>query len=78
MPVLLRWITSIPWGVLVVFSIWMLIVPISPEPHLWQKLGWLHSGHPFTILDIFDVFWHLLPTILLIIKAVMPMKNIAK
>jgi len=78
MSILRKWIISIPWGVLVVFSIWMLIAPISPEPHFWQKLGWLQSGHPFTPLDVFDVFWHLLPTVLLIIKAVVLAKNTAK
>jgi len=51
-----------------VFSIWMLFAPFSPEPHLVQKYNWMLNGETFKAIDVFDVFWHVLPTILLLIK----------
>lgn len=63
-----KWIDSIPTGILVFFSIWMLIAPIHPEPHLVQKFSWIMESKSFKAIDVFDVIWHLLPSILLLIK----------
>lgn len=64
----LNWIDSIPTGILVFFAIWMLFAPISPEPHLVQKYNWILEGKTFKAIDVFDVFWHVLPSIVLLIK----------
>lgn len=64
-------LAMIPLPILAFFSIFMLIAPISPEPHLAQKFNWLMTGQPFKAIDIFDVFWHLLPSILLVLKLVL-------
>ncbi|NVK38247.1 MAG: hypothetical protein HWE18_10000 [Gammaproteobacteria bacterium] len=59
---------SIPYPLLLVMSVFMLIAPIQPEPHLVQKFHWLVKGLPFKAIDVFDVFWHLLPLFLLGLK----------
>lgn len=62
------WLEPVPFGVLTLVSLWMLLAPIFPEPHLVQKAMWLIQGAPFKAIDVFDVAWHLLPSILLLIK----------
>jgi len=63
-----KWLEPIPFGLLTLISIWMLIAPIFPEPHLVQKAMWLVQGQAFKAIDVFDVVWHLFPSILLLIK----------
>jgi hypothetical protein len=46
----------------------MLGAPFVPEPHLIEKFRMFGAGTLREPIDIFDVFWHLLPAILLIIK----------
>jgi hypothetical protein len=60
---------SLSWTPLVVAAIVLAILPVRPEPHLVQKTRWLVEGHPFRPIDVFDVFFHLAPTLLLIAKA---------
>ena len=47
----------------------MLLAPFRPMPHVIEKLIMLKAGTLKRPIDIFDLFFHLLPTILLIIKA---------
>jgi hypothetical protein len=44
------------------------LAPFSPEPHLVEKLRMLRQGTLTRPLDIFDLFFHLVPAILLLIK----------
>lgn len=53
------------------FAVFMVILPVSPEPHLVEKWRMLLEGILTKPLDIFDVFWHLLPTFILILKFVL-------
>jgi hypothetical protein len=46
----------------------MLLAPFSPMPHLVEKLIMLKDGNLTRPVDIFDLFFHLFPTILLAIK----------
>ena len=66
----MNWIDKIPTSILAVATIFMLFAPFSPEPHLVQKFNMLKDGLLNKPLDIFDVFWHLLPASLLVIKLV--------
>jgi hypothetical protein len=59
---------TIPYPLLLVMSVFMLIAPIQPEPHLVQKFYWWVNGLSFKAIDVFDVFWHLLPLMLLGLK----------
>ncbi len=66
----MNWIDRIPTGLLALVTVFMMFAPFSPEPHLVQKFNMLMSGNLHKPLDIFDVFWHLLPAALLVIKLV--------
>lgn len=58
-------IDRIPLPLLVFLTLFMLGAPFVPEPHLLEKLRMLAAGTLTRPIDIFDVFWHLLPAALL-------------
>ncbi len=59
---------DIPYWVLILFAIYMALAPFVPEPHLIEKLRMLFQGTLRRPIDIFDLFFHLLPLLLLILK----------
>jgi hypothetical protein len=63
-----RLLDKIPWWLLIVAAVLMLIAPVRPMPHVVEKLIMLKNGTLTRPLDIFDLFFHLLPTLLLILK----------
>ncbi|MDP2826750.1 MAG: hypothetical protein Q8O52_29190 [Sulfuritalea sp.] len=64
----MQFIDRIPLSLLIVMTVFMLGAPFSPEPHLVEKMRMLIEGTLTRPLDIFDVFWHLLPATLLGLK----------
>lgn len=48
----------------------MLITPISPMPHVVEKILMIKNGTLHKPLDLFDLFFHLSPLILLIMKRI--------
>jgi hypothetical protein len=58
-------IDRIPLLPLVLLTLFMLGAPFVPEPHLVEKMRMLSEGTLTRAIDIFDVFWHLLPAALL-------------
>ena len=61
---------KIPYGVLIVFTILMLLLPFKPMPHVLEKLIMLKNGILTKPIDIFDLFYHLIPAILLVMKII--------
>jgi len=61
---LLNWLDRFPWTLLLVVSTWMAIAPITPEPHLVEKLRFLVQGTLVRPLDIFDLALHGTPLVL--------------
>jgi hypothetical protein len=61
---------KIPYSYLIFFAILMLLAPFRPMPHVVEKLIMLKKGTLTRPIDIFDLFYHLIPVILLIIKIV--------
>jgi len=61
-------IDSIPLPALVIFAVFMLLAPFRPMPHVVEKLIMLKNGTLVKPVDIFDLFFHLIPTLLLAIK----------
>jgi hypothetical protein len=51
-------------------AVLMLLAPFQPMPHVVEKILMLKKGLLKKPIDIFDLFFHLIPTILLIIKAI--------
>jgi len=64
----LGWIDRLPLGLLVFAALTLGLAPFVPEPHLWEKLKMLAAGSLTRPIDIFDLFLHGLPWVLLVAK----------
>ena len=64
----MRFFDKIPWWVFLGLSLTLGLAPFFPEPHIWQKLKMLYDGTLVKPLDIFDLFDHSLPWLLLLLK----------
>jgi len=71
----MQFIDQFPYPILIVLTLFMLGAPFVPEPHLVEKMRMLSEGTLTRPLDIFDVFWHLFPAIILVIKIVRQRRN---
>jgi len=58
-------LNSIPMSALAVIALFLALAPFSPEPHLQQKVNMLFNGSLSKPLDIFDLFLHSTPLVLL-------------
>ncbi len=67
---MLNWLDHIPYALLIIAAIFMLLAPFRPIPHVMEKIIMLKNGMLTKPIDIFDLFYHLAPTVLLIVKLV--------
>ena len=67
---MLKWIDAVPYTPLVLFAVVILLAPFRPMPHALEKLLMLKNGTLAKPIDIFDLIFHVTPTVLLIIKIV--------
>ncbi len=65
-----KWIDKLPIKALVVVAVFVALMPIVPEPHLLEKLRMLSQGTLTRPIDIFDLFMHSLPLIILAIRLI--------
>lgn len=72
---MLRFLAKIPYSILIIAAIWMLLAPFRPMPHVIEKLTMLKHSTLTKPIDIFDLFFHLVPTIILLLKI---FKSLAK
>jgi hypothetical protein len=72
---MLSFLDKIPYSILIIVAILMLLAPFRPMPHVVEKLIMLKSGNLTRPIDIFDLFYHLIPTILVILKMMRSFKN---
>ena len=59
---------KIPYTVLIIAALFMLLAPFQPMPHVIEKMIMLKNGVLKRPIDIFDLIFHLIPLLLLIIK----------
>jgi hypothetical protein len=64
----MKWLDKIPLTTLVIIALLLGLAPFAPEPHLWQKLKMLAAGELIKPIDIFDLFLHGAPAMLLVMK----------
>jgi hypothetical protein len=64
----MKWLDSIPYKMLVPLAILLALAPFAPEPHLWEKLKMLFAGTLSRPMDIFDLFLHGTPLVILLLK----------
>ncbi len=66
----MQFIDNIPLTVLIFLCLLLGLAPFVPEPHLVEKIRMLFHGSLKRPLDIFDLFYHLTPFILLAIRLI--------
>ncbi|MEX1167951.1 MAG: hypothetical protein WEK74_14000 [Hydrogenophaga sp.] len=65
---MMRWLDRFPLGLLIALALWLAVAPISPEPHLVEKLRLLSQGRLTAPIDIFDLLLHTVPLLLLAVR----------
>lgn len=65
---MLNWLDRIPLHMIAFPALLLGLAPFVPEPHLWEKLKMLADGSLSRPIDIFDLFLHGTPVVLLLIK----------
>ena len=63
-----NWLDKIPLHLIAFPALLLGLAPFVPEPHLWEKLKMLADGTLSRPMDIFDLFLHGTPVVLLLIK----------
>lgn len=64
----MKFLNSIPYSALLIAAIFLGLAPFVPEPHVLEKMRMLMSGNLTRPVDIFDLLFHLLPLILLVLR----------
>jgi hypothetical protein len=64
----MKWLDKIPYVFIAPLAIILALAPFSPEPHLWEKLKMLSAGTLVRPIDIFDLFLHGTPLVILLLK----------
>ena len=59
---------KISYPILIVIAVFMLLAPFKPMPHVVEKFIMLKNGTLTKPIDIFDLFFHLFPIIILLLK----------
>ncbi len=66
----MHFIDNIPMMVVLVLCVLLGLAPFVPEPHILEKLRMLSQGELKKPIDIFDLFYHGIPFVLLTIKLI--------
>lgn len=74
----MKFIRHIPYLPLIIAAIFIALAPFKPEPHLLQKLRMLFAGVLTRPIDIFDLFFHASPALLLLVKIILEFKKPAR
>ena len=72
---ILNFFDQIPILFVVVACLTLGLAPFFPEPHIWEKLKMLSAGTLTKPVDIFDLFFHAWPWLLLVLKLVRMVLN---
>jgi hypothetical protein len=59
---------KIPYTVIIPLAILMFLAPFRPMPHALEKMNMLLNGNLIRPVDIFDLFFHLFPALILLLK----------
>ena len=70
----LTWIDSLDWILVIVACLTLGLAPFTP-PHIVEKLQMLVKGKLVKPIDWFDMFFHGIPWILLLIKVGLTFKK---
>jgi hypothetical protein len=59
---------KIPYKIIIPLAIVMFLAPFRPMPHALEKINMLIDGTLSRPVDIFDLFFHLIPSLILLLK----------
>ena len=59
---------KIPYSVVIPLAVVLFLAPFRPMPHALEKINMLIAGNLIRPIDIFDLFFHLFPTLMLLLK----------
>jgi hypothetical protein len=63
-----KWLDSLSYPILVPLVLALGLAPFFPEPHLVEKTRMLFAGELTKPIDIFDIFMHGTPALVLLVK----------
>ena len=63
-----KFFEQLPWTILILAALLLGLAPYLPEPHLLEKLRMLGDGQLTRPVDIFDLFMHGTPFLLILGK----------
>ena len=66
----MSWLDKISTTTLLIIALTLGLAPFIPEPHVWEKLKMLAGGELSRPIDIFDLFLHGTPWVLLFLKLI--------
>lgn len=66
----MRILNSLSWSLVILACLTLGLAPFVPEPHVWEKLRMLAAGDLHTAIDIFDLFLHGTPWLILLAKLI--------
>ncbi len=66
----MKWLDQLGWPTVILFALLLGLAPFRPEPHVVEKLRMLFDGTLHRPIDIFDLFLHGTPWVLLVLKGV--------
>ncbi|MES9870030.1 MAG: RND transporter [Sedimenticola sp.] len=64
----MNWLDELPMPFVVVAAVLLGLAPFVPEPHVLEKLRMLAEGTLVKPVDIFDLFLHAAPIVVLVLK----------
>ena len=57
-------------------SVTLGLAPFVPQPHVWEKLGWIASGRGLAPIDVFDLIMHGAPWVWLMWTLVVVFRSV--
>lgn len=66
----MKYLDMIPFRTAIIMSIFLGLAPFVPAPHVWEKLQMLMAGNLNQPIDLFDLLFHLAPSMILIAKII--------
>ena len=66
----ITFLDKIPVKFLALPAVFLAFAPFRPQPHLWEKLQMMIAGDLTRVVDIFDLFWHSIFILLLVLKLI--------
>jgi len=70
----MKWIDELSWGIIILFCLTLGLAPFTP-PHLYEKIIMLKKGALIRPIDWFDLFFHAVPWLILLLKIIITARN---